>query len=321
MKIKHKLLNDFQYVDDEKKIITLKKGTILEDYLYKTKTERVFVDKEIVESNPDYFLFFDWKLDLLAHIKSNKIPQPSQIHKKILPFVEELMESISEESTTNTNVLYNEAVTEKLLDDLKEKEEKVISKSDQLQDLEEELKDKLRDIEYRERKLVDKEEEISLRAKRMEKREQDYKVDLLNLEQKEDDIRRKRSELTEKELDIEDKIQDLNRKERSLDQQILESSKNIDQKYLEIQNKIKKDLDTLSQKEKDLENKLKELNKERNKLLDDQASLNDKLKKISIKEEELKLYSDELSKLDKEISNWEKLHWKLKRIRKPPSAI
>jgi N-terminal acetyltransferase B complex non-catalytic subunit len=302
MKIKHKLLNDFQYVDDEKKIITLKKGTILEDYLYKTKTERVNVDKEIVNSNPDYFQFIDWKLDLLAHIKSNKIPQPSQIQKKILPFIEELLNSFEVDSNSSDNI----SISESYLEEIKEKEE--------------EIKEKQRELTNREKRLLDKEEEISIRLKRIEKREEDYKSDLMALDSKEDDICRKKSELTEKELDIEDKIQDLNRKERNLDQQVLESSKNIDQKYLEIQEKIKNDLQKLSDKEKQIELEYKEFNKSRNLFFEKEAILEDKIRKFEIKEEELKMYGEELKKLDDEIKDWEGLHWKFKRMRKPPSV-
>ncbi len=293
MKIKHKLLSDFQYVDSEKKIITLKKGSILEEYLYKTKTENIFIDKEIIDSNPDYFLLFDWKLDFLAHIKYNKIPQPAQIHKKMLPFLEDLLSSFDEDDSEQSLT-----VSENYLEELKEKEKQ---------------------LNIREKRILDKEGELSIRLKRIEKREQDYKNDLISLDEKEDNIRSKKSELTEKELDIEDKMQELNRKERNLDQHILESSKNIDQKYIEIQEKIKKDLENLSNKEKELEIKYKEFNKNKNILIVKEASIEDKIRDLLIKDEEIKMYSEELKKLEEEIKDWEGLHWKFKRLRKPPS--
>lgn len=301
MKTKHKLLNDFQYVDNEKKIITFKKGTILEEYLYKTKTENIFVDKEIIDSNPDYFLLFDWKLDLLAHIKYNKIAQPSQIQKKILPFIENLIDSLEiNDSEQNMPIsdLYSEELVEK----------------------EEILNEKERILKKREKTINDREEENSIRSKRIERKEQEYKNELIELDRKEDEIRKNKSELTEKKLDIEDKIQELNRRERNIDQQILESSKNIDQKYLEIQEKVKIDLQNLSEKEKQIELEYKDFNKNRNVFFEKEALLEDKIKNINLREEELKLYEEELKKLDDEIKDWEGLHWKFKRMTRPPSA-
>ena len=72
MKLKHKLIKEFQYLGDDKKIIVLKVGTILEEYIYKLKSELIPIDKDIVDSNPDFFEIIDWKSELLTYIKSNK---------------------------------------------------------------------------------------------------------------------------------------------------------------------------------------------------------------------------------------------------------
>lgn len=289
MKIKHKLLNDFQYVDSEKKIFTLKKGTVLEGYNYKTKTEQVLLDKDIIDSNPEYFQYIDWKLDFLGFIKTNKIPQPSQIHRKMLPFLEQFISEQTNKSIIIENVF---DVSHFSVEMIKEKEDKLNNKEIELLS--------------REKILKDKEEETIIQIKRIEKKEQEYKEDLKSFDKKEDELREVRKILTEKQLGIDIQIQELKIKERNIDQQILESNKNIDHKYQEVREKIEFDIKELSIKEKELELKLKEFNKNKNELEKQQ--------------QEIKLYGEELRKLDEEIKDWEGLHWKFKRIRKPPSA-
>ena len=43
MKIKHKLLSDYQYITNDKKIFLIKSGTIIEEYLYKLKGEKTII--------------------------------------------------------------------------------------------------------------------------------------------------------------------------------------------------------------------------------------------------------------------------------------
>ena len=73
MKLKHKLLTDFQYLSDDKKIITLKSGSIIEEYNFNLKGESIKIDKEIIDANPEIFSIVDWKSELLTFIKSNKL--------------------------------------------------------------------------------------------------------------------------------------------------------------------------------------------------------------------------------------------------------
>ena len=94
MKLKHKLIKEFQYLGDDKKIIVLKVGTILEEYVYKLKSEIIPIDKDIVDSNPDFFEIVEWKAELLSYLKSNKIPQPAILSKKLYPFMEEDRKSV-----------------------------------------------------------------------------------------------------------------------------------------------------------------------------------------------------------------------------------
>lgn len=90
MKIKHKILKDFQYVAPDKKITILKSGSVIEEFIYRTKAETILLDRDVVNSNSEYFQPIDWKQDLLAFMKQTKVPQPAVIGKKIIPFLEDM---------------------------------------------------------------------------------------------------------------------------------------------------------------------------------------------------------------------------------------
>lgn len=293
MKIKHKLLSDYQYIAADKKIFLIKSGTIIEEYQYKLKGDSIPIDRDIVEANPQIFSPIDWQSELLSYMKVQKLPTPAQLHKKIVPFIEEMvLSSISQNS--NTGPVVDEAK-------VKELEWKEI------------------DLNNREKRISDKEEEIDIRLKRVEKREQDHKDELKGLDKKEDELRERSRELTEKQLDLEDKIQDLNEKERNFDRSVLESAGQLDEKYKELQQKIDKDLEVVSEKEKELEKLSKELKRKEDELIKRESAIEDKARDFDIKNEEFIQWSQEIIKLDKEIKDWEKLHWKFKRSAKPPS--
>jgi hypothetical protein len=294
MRIKHKLLSDYQYTTPDKKIFLIKSGTILEEYVYKVKNESIIIDRDIIDNNPDFFEVVDWKYELMNYLKIQKIPTPAQLHKKIVPFIEEMvLSSISQNS--NSGPVVDEAK-------VKELEWKEI------------------DLNNREKRIKDKEEEMDIRLKRVEKRELDHKEELKSLDKKEDELRERSRELTEKQLDLEDKIQDLNEKERNFDRSVLESAGQLDEKYKELQDKIDKDLEIVSEKEKELEKLSKELKRKEDDLIKRESELEDKVRDFDIKNEEFISWSEEIIKLDKEIKDWENLHWKFKRSKKPPSA-
>ena len=293
MRIKHKLLSDYQYIATDKKIFLIKSGTIIEEYQYKLKGDSIPIDRDIVEANPQIFSPIDWQSELLSYMKVQKLPTPAQLHKKIVPFIEEMvLSSISQNS--NTGPVVDEAK-------VKELEWKEI------------------DLNNREKRISDKEEEIDIRLKRVEKREQEHKDELKGLDKKEDELRERSRELTEKQLDLEDKIQDLNEKERNFDRSVLESAGQLDEKYKELQQKIDKDLEVVSEKEKELEKLSKELKRKEDELIKRESAIEDKARDFDIKNEEFIQWSQEIIKLDKEIKDWEKLHWKFKRSAKPPS--
>ena len=274
MKIKHKVIKEFQYLSPEKKIFILKTGTILEEYNYKVKSEIIQIDKDIIDNNPEFFEIIDWKAELLTYIKTNKLPTPSVLTKKLIPFIEEIVLSSIQQTTG------------KVVDDsvVKELERKEI------------------DLNSREKRIKDKEDEIDIRIKRVEKREGEYKEDLKLLDKKEDDLREKSKDIIEKELYLDDKIQDLNEKERNLDRNVLESSKEIDEKYVKLQKKIDKDLKELSERERNLEVKSKELSEREVKMNDSETGAGILSDKIQIFNEALEDINKNISFIDSEIS-------------------
>ena len=307
MKIKHKLLSDYQYLTPDKKIILIKTGVVLEGYNYKIKTDIIPIDKEIVDNNPQLFEIIDWKSELLSYIKINKLPTPAVLTKKIIPFIEEMiLSSISQQT--------GQKLDDSKIRELEQKETDLFSE-------EQSLNRKLLSLESKESLLKDKEDEIEVRVKRLEKREVEHKNDLKSLDKKEDELREKGRELINKGLELDDKLQDLNERERNLDLNSLKSAEEIDGKYSELQSKIDNDLKSLSNKEKELEFKLKEISKKESELESKGSEIDDKVRNHEITLEEFENYKQEVLKLDREIKDWEGLHWKFQRNQIPPSAI
>lgn len=350
MKIKHKLIQDFQYITNDKKIFILKKGTTLEDYTLKVKTDFIPVDKAIIDGNPDYFGVIEWQDELLTHIKISKLPQPAIITKKLIPFIEEIiLSNMSKPSTSNTFIDDDriKEINKKEIDNYS-KEQDLIRRENRIKLAEERLKDseskdadlnrresivkinedRLKDIENRE-SLLDRrenrvklnEDEIETRLERVKKKESDYKEDLENLDKREKDIRDRLKSISDRELELEDKVQDLNERERNLENEILKSSNDIDGKYNELQEKITMDLKSLSDKERELEVKQKSIKLLEDTLFEEKLLIEHKVKEYNNFKEDTKEWREELIKLNKEISDWENLHWKLKRNATPPSAI
>jgi hypothetical protein len=186
MKLKHKVIKEFQFLTPDKKILILKANTLLEEYVYSQKDEKITIDKDIVDNNPDFFQEVDWKAELLSYLKTNKIPQPAVLSKKLFPFVEDLLVN----SIVKEEVIFKEKVIVK--------EEVII---DQTKELE---------LDKREKRIISDEEDIELRLKRLEKKEEDYKKDVLILKQREEDLNDKLIELesiNERESKIKDYLE------------------------------------------------------------------------------------------------------------------
>lgn len=276
MKIKHKVIKEFQYLSADKKIFILKTGTILEEYIYKVKSEFIPIDKEIIDNNPEFFEIIDWKAELLTFMRSEKMPQPAQLGKKLIPFFEDMIMSSIQTATPA-------AIDSTLLKNVEKRES-------ELNTFKINLDRKETDLDSRDLRIKDKEDELEIRIKRVEKKEDEYKLDIQNLEKKNDDLRLRSRIITEKELHIQDKLQELNERERNLDRTALSSVKEIDSKYAELQSKIDSDLTSLSKREKELESGFK------------------KMKEIesNIEDNKRKIYSDlesELKEIESEIKS------------------
>lgn len=198
MKLKHKLIKEFQYLGDDKKIIVLKVGTILEEYIYKLKSELIPIDKDIVDSNPDFFEIVEWKAELLSYLKSNKIPQPAILSKKLYPFMEEFI--VSNQSKTET--IQVDKVVEKIVE-----VEKIVKVSDD---------SRFDELIEKEKKLILNEDDVDKRLKRVQKREDELKESIKQLDDKEEDVLSKLKEITDKEAKLCKDLEDLHSLESKL---------------------------------------------------------------------------------------------------------
>ena len=244
MKAKHKLLSDFQYISPDKKIFVLKSGTILEEYNYKVKGEVIPVDRDIVDNNPEFFEVVDWKAEILSFMRVNKMPQPAQLGKKLIPFIEEMvLSSVSPTQAAGSP-------------DLDRRENDLIRKKGELE------KERIT--------LEQREDQLEARTKMISRRELSLKEDIDAFETKEDGLRSKQKDLLEKELLLDEREHSLRERERNVDGKALKSMNEIDSKYGELQAKIEKDMSEVTKRENDLEEKAAELARLEN-------SINDKL--------------------------------------------
>lgn len=312
MRTRHKLIQDFQFTSSDKKIFILKTGIILEQYIFKSKEGEILIDKDIVDNNPLFFQVIDWKTELLLYLKFEKISQPSQISKKLIPFIEEMVLSSLQQNSGG-------GVDPSLVRDLEKRESDLLSSRRELDRRELEL-------DSRDRRIKDKEDDIEVRSKRVEKREDEYKSDLKILDKKEDELRSKSREVSEKELDLQDRSQDLNEKERNLDRSMLTTSKEFDSKYTELQNKIDEDMKSVTQKEKDVEILMKGVKNKESYLIQQESEISDRVRNFEqrledVNSEEASLMNEKNELLAKksELEIWEKKLVELQDSLRPPT--
>lgn len=151
---KYKVLKDFQYTDSNKKIVSIKKNTIILDYVYSDKSGEYKIDKDIIDNNIDYFEEIDFNKEFLMFIKSSKISQPSVVYKKLLPFIEEYM------NVDNSEVIIREVVKEVEIKDI-ESETKMLYYKGELESVNKILEGKNSDVSNLLEKLKEKELEIN----------------------------------------------------------------------------------------------------------------------------------------------------------------
>ena len=215
MAIKHKVLKDFQLLTDDKKIIILKAKTVIEDYKFKNKSETVSVPVDIIKNNPDYFSFIDWKEELQSYLKVNKIAQPAVITKKLVPFIETMMDQGN--TTIKEVIIEKEVIKEVIVEKPKVVEKEVIvEKMVSDQSLSIELETKLKKLQLKENQLdkeieeaSSKEIEATNREKRAQELEKTYTEKLKEVEDKEIHLNSKEIELSEKELRLNEKESNL----------------------------------------------------------------------------------------------------------------
>ena len=218
---KHKVIKDFQLTTSDKKILTLKTGTHLEDYNYVTKTETIKIDKDLVVANPDYFISIDWRDELNTFLRSNKIPQPGQITKKLVPFIEYLLvnESVpvnnSEElDNRELKLKFKEEDIDIRLKRIEKRENEYKEDISLLNELESKSKSQLKDIQNRESKIKEKDQELNIKERN---------IDKLVFESSKD-VESKYSELKEK---IEKDMNDLTARESEFNQKFKEKNQII----------------------------------------------------------------------------------------------
>lgn len=216
MTIKHKVLKDFQLLTDDKKILILKAKTIIEDYKFKNKSETVTVPLDIIKNNPDYFAFIDWKEDLQSYLKTNKIPQPAVITKKLVPFIETMM---SEASNPNIKeiIIEKEVIKEVIVEKPKIVEKEVV--------VEKKVSDDSMSIEL-ELQL----KKLKLKGEQLDKEIEQTNAKELVAEKKEKEATKLETELNSKKIEIDTKEAELIEKERILNEKesiLLEKESNL----------------------------------------------------------------------------------------------
>jgi hypothetical protein len=216
MTIKHKVLKDFQLLTDDKKILILKAKTIIEDYKFKNKSETVTVPLDIIKNNPDYFAFIDWKEDLQSYLKTNKIPQPAVITKKLVPFIETMMLEASNPNIKEI-IIEKEVIKEVIVEKPKIVEHEVVVErkvSDDSMSIE---------LELQLKKLKLKEEQLDKEIEQTNTKE-------LVAEKKEKEATKLETELNSRKMEIDTKEAELSEKERLLNEKesiLLEKESNL----------------------------------------------------------------------------------------------
>lgn len=202
---KHKMLKDFQLLTPDKKIFILKTGTILENYVYKTKTDSIEVDRDIIENNPDYFSIIDWKSELLTYIRSNKLPQPAQLSKKLIPFIEEMFvigNANKEENTPSDNNIEEEYKSK--LESIREKEEELKDREFELSKIEKKFEEKSRELEE---SFEDKRQLLITKKKELDRKESEISKDYSKIEKVEEMMESARTGMKQAER-LKDEYQD-----------------------------------------------------------------------------------------------------------------
>lgn len=286
MKMKHKIIKDFSYISADKKITLLKSGTMIEDFMYRTKTESILLDRDVVNSNPDYFQIIDWKQDLLAHMKQNKIPQPAIIAKKLFPYLEEMlvMGIAAQNNISDTEKEYRDKINE----------------------LEKEIKDRRRELDQKEKDI-----ETVLTQKEVEL-EKSYRGKLMELTNKESELQHKILEIqrntgdnTTSQLEVQNLKNQLQLREleiqKAAETKLTEAQIELEKNYREKLLAVLEKESTLDIKSSRLNQRQEEYDKSIQRLEEREQQLRDKQEEISRKTEELRDIEYQLNQKERNI--------------------
>lgn len=284
MKMKHKIIKDFSYISTDKKITLLKSGTMIEDFMYRTKTESILLDRDVVNSNPDYFQMIDWKQDLLAHMKQNKIPQPAVIAKKLFPYLEEML-------------VMGIAAQNNISDSEKEYRDKI-------NELEKEIKDRRRELDQKEKDI-----ETVLTQKEVEL-EKGYRGKLMELTNKESDLQHKILEIQRNSGDNTATQLEIHNLKNQLQIRELEIQKAAETKLTEAQIELEKNyrekLLAVLEKESALDIKNSRLNQRQEEYDKSIQRLEEKEQAMREKQEELSRKAEELRDAEYQLNQKER---------------
>ena len=310
--IRHKISKDFQLLTSDKKIVILKAGSLLENYKYTTKNDQIKVDRDIVDSNPDFFLLLDWKVELVNVMKQNKIQTPAVIAKKIIPFLEEIIMSSSGSGSSDLS-----GEVEALQEEVKERAKKLREKEIELETSQERVLRREKQIELdleeartkldrREREISDlssnldlltqgKERELELKYQKREnslasewqdkfdeitRKESLNSQKLIEVEAKESGYLKKMKEIQQKEEAIRELELGIKSKEMNIESLIMDSQKDLDKKQKEMLEKLKNDMKDLSQREKDFDKKMNDLEEREKELLTREENFLERIKQL-----------------------------------------
>ena len=179
----------------------------------------------------------------------------------------------------------------------------------------ERISDRLKEAGEREKEINDLDEQIRIKAEEIN----------LNFQTKEKGfesyVDSEKLEREGKRLELEDLQRDLQQKTENYRELILKEEEEYKSKLEEQRNKIEHDSQALKRDRKDFNDFKKKLLEDREDLDSLSGKLESREEELNERENELERVKEELVNLDSEIKNWESLNMKLRRIRRPPSAI
>lgn len=331
--IKHKILKDFTFANTEKKVFILKSNSMLENYIYAvSKSEKILIDKDLVDTNPDFFKPLDWREELTIYVKSQKIPQPAQIVKKIIPFIDETLATYAPQNIgkVDNSVEFNKKISEydikikdleiksqeynQSIEDFSTQKRKIEQEKLNLElDLKKKHSQLLEDISEQKREFEKKYDDLE-KSLRNEYREKNQGLSSLGVDQDkkirdlETEIELRSQSLSSRELDLDQRERKISYKEEEMDLRLkkLEQRENDHKEDLikldSKEESLRKEFIKIQKMENDHQSKLSDLlERERNIDLHSLSSTQAIDKKYGEMQEKMKKESQELSKREKEL--------------------